>query len=113
MNMTWKDGLTTFLSVVVMAFSYLMVSGYKFPMITSYRWATAVLMLLGVGMCALSSYKPGTQSGWISFASVLGSIAIVLILATFITGSKMLFIALSGTIVVLWLGTTIRHFLKF
>jgi peptidoglycan/LPS O-acetylase OafA/YrhL len=113
MALTWKDAITTLLALLVIGFSYLMAIGYKIPLITSYRWATVVLLVLGIGMCASGSAASNNQSSWITFASVFGSLAMILILAGIITGSKMVFLALSGTIVVLWLVATLRHFLGF
>lgn len=112
MSLTWKDGVTTLLALLVIGFSYLMTTGYKFPLISGYRWATVVLLVLGIGMCALSSATPNMQSAWITFATVLGSVALILIIAGLITGSKMIFLTLSGTIVLLWLVASIRHLLR-
>jgi hypothetical protein len=112
MALTWKDGATTILALLVLGFSYLMATGYKFPLISSYRWATVVLLVLGIGMCALGSARLDTQSNWISLANILGVVAFILIIAGIITGSKMIFLSLSGTIVVLWLVATMRHLLS-
>jgi hypothetical protein len=109
MSLTWKDGITTLLALLVIGFSYLMTIGYKLPLISGYRWATAVLLILGIGMCALSSARPDIQSNWISLANILGVVAFILIIAGIITGSKMIFLSLSGTIVILWLVATMRH----
>lgn len=112
MALTWKDGVTTLLAFLVIGFTYLMAIGYKMPLTIGFRWATVVLLVLGIGMCALSSYTPGsTPSVWITFASVLGSLALILILAGIVTGSKMIFITLGVTIFLLWLVATLRHLL--
>ncbi len=111
MALTWKDGATTILALLIIGFSYLIVTGSKFPLISGYRWASVVLLILGIGMCALGSAVPTAQSGWITFSNVLGSLAIILILAGIMTGSKMVFLMLSGTIVLLWIVATLRHLL--
>ncbi len=113
MALTWKDGATTILALLVIGFSYLMATGYKFPLIASYRWATVVLLILGIGMCALGSATPNAQSSWITMSNVLGALAFILILAGIITGVKMVFVALSGTIILLWIISTLRHLLGF
>lgn len=107
MALTWKDLATTILAILVAGFSYLMVTGYRLPLISGYRWATLVLLILGIAMCAMSSANQGGP--WIIAASVLGVITLLLIVASFIMGTKTIFIALSGTILLLWAIATLRH----
>lgn len=107
MALTWKDLVNTGLVVLIAAFSYMMVTGYKFPLISGYRWATLVLLVLGIGMCALSS--PGTGGMLLSIAGVLGIIAFILIVAGFIFGTKIIFLTTTGVIILLWIIATARH----
>lgn len=110
MNLSIKDLVASVLAIISIGFSYLMVTGYKFPLITNYRWATAVLLVVGIAMCALSGWDPsGAKSWWITLSSVLGALAIILIIAGIVTGAKTIFMLLAGTIVVLWLLTTVHH----
>lgn len=109
MTLTSKDLITTGLAVMVASFSYLMLTGYKFPLISSYRWAIGVLIFLGVLMCGLSSNIPSPSSPWLIGASILGFLAVGLAIFGFITGSKIAFISLTGVILVLWALATIRH----
>lgn len=109
MALTWKDFVTTALALITAGFSYLMVTGYKFPLISGYRQATLVLLILGIGMCALSSPTPVTGNLFIMLASVLGFIALILIIAGFIFGTKNIFLALTGIIILLWFIATFRH----
>ncbi len=109
MVLTWKDLVTTILAILVAAFTYLMVKGYEFPIITGYRSAILVLLGLGIGMCALSSVGPGVGGPWIILASALGVLSLVLIVAGLIMGTKLMFLAVAGTILALWLIATTRH----
>ena len=109
MALTWKDLITTTLAVILAGFSYLVVTGYKLPLISGYRWATLVLLILGIGMCALSSAGPGSSGIFITIASGLGVIALILIIAGFIFATKTIFLATAAVIVLLWITATLRH----
>lgn len=111
MALTWKDAITTILAVLVAWFSYLMVSGYKFPLISGYRWATLVLLILGISMCAFSSAGPTSGGPFITISSALGIAAFILIIAGFIFGTKTIFLITTGIILLLWLIATLRHLL--
>jgi hypothetical protein len=108
MALTFKDAITTILAILTTSFSYFVVTGYKFPLISGYRTATVVLLILGIGMCALSSTNNG-KGLFIVTASALGILALILTVAILIFGTKQLFLALTGTILLLWLVATIRH----
>ncbi len=109
MALTWKDLTTTLLAALVAAFSYLQLTGYQFPLISGYRWAIVVLLILGIGMCALSSATPGASGPFIVIASVLGVLSLILIIAGLIMGTKTMFLAVAGVILVLWAIATLRH----
>lgn len=109
MTLTSKDLITTGLAVMVTSFSYLMLTGYKFPFFTNYRWGILVLILMGGLMCGFSSDIPNPTSAWLISASILGVIAAVLAVFGLITGSKIAFILLTIVILVLWALATFRH----
>jgi hypothetical protein len=109
MALSWKDLVTTILAAVTIGFSYLMITGYKFPLISGYRWATMVLLILGIGMCALSSATPGASGIYITVASGLGILALILIIAGFIFATKTIFLATVTVIILLWAVATFRH----
>lgn len=109
MSLTYKDLVTTILAAAIIGFSYLMVTGYKLPLIPGYRWGTLVLLFVGIGMCALSSATPGSSNAWTAIAATLGIISMILITAGLIFGTKEIFLALGGTIILLWLSTTLHH----
>lgn len=118
MVLNWKDLTTSALALLVAGFSYLMVTGYKpslpayavkFPMVSGYRWATLVLLILGIGMCALSSATPGASGIYMKVAGGLGITALILIIAGFIFGTKTIFLLTAGVIILLWAIATFRH----
>lgn len=108
MALTWKDLVTTVLAILVAVFSYLFVTGYHFPLLSGYRSAVIVLSILGIGMCAMSS-AAGASGPWVSFAGALGVISAILIVSTLILGTKALFLAVTGIILLLWGVATLRH----
>jgi hypothetical protein len=107
MALTWKDMATTILAGLVATFSYFYIIGYNFPIITGYRGAILVLLGLGIGMCALSS--AGAGGPWIGAASILGVLSLILIVAGLIMGTKIIFLATAGVILLLWAIATLRH----
>lgn len=108
MSLTWKDLITTSLAGITIWFSYLVLIGYKFPIIVGYRWATLILLILGVGMCAFSSAS-GASGMFITIASGLGVLALILVVLGLIFGTKFLFISLLTVIIALWIVSTLRH----
>lgn len=108
MALTWKDLVTTIMALFIASFAYLMVTGYKFPLISGYRWATLILLILGIGMCALSSAQ-GVGGIYITIASGLGIVALILIIAGFIFATKTIFLLTAGVIILLWALATFRH----
>lgn len=110
MALTVKDLLTTILALVVTGFAYLTISGYQLPLISGYRWATGVLLVLGIIMCSLGSPSGMTfENPWMIATTILGIISLIIIIAGLIMGIKTVFLAVAGTILILWALSTIRH----
>jgi hypothetical protein len=112
MTLTWKDSITTALAAMVAGFTYLQISGYHFPFISGYRWAIGVLLVLGIGMCAFGSTASANYSSpYVMTASILGGLSLILIVAGLIMGTKTMFLAVAGIILLLWAVATFRHLL--
>lgn len=112
MSLTWKDGVTTLLALLVAGLYFgRTTSGMTLPLISDgYRWAIVALAIIGIGMCSFSS--PATTSGtnmFIVLAGVLGVSALILIIYGLVTGAKIAFTLLTATILLLWLISTVRH----
>jgi hypothetical protein len=108
MALSWKDAVTTFLALIVFGFSYSIAQGIHIPFVPNFRIATLVLLILGIGMCAMSSAN-GQSSPYVTALGVLGFLSLTLIIAGIITGAKVVFLATAGTILLLWLLATVRH----
>lgn len=113
MLLSWKDGITTLLAVLLAGFTYLMYSGLTLPFNWSYRAGTVFLLILGIGMCALSSPTTGggAKSPLVMLAGVMGIMSFGLIIFSLITGTKTAFIVTASVILLLWMVATIRHLL--
>lgn len=116
MSLTWKDGVTTLLAVVVMGVYYAMTShAIRIPVIGgSYRWAIMAVALLGIGMCAFSggANTTGGMNSMIAFAGMLGVAALAIIIYGLITGTQLAFMLLTGVIISLWVISTVRHLIQ-
>jgi hypothetical protein len=103
MTLTWKDLITTLLAGGAIGVYFLFTNnagGYRIPIL--------LLTFIGIAMCALSEGTKGNKV-YIGIASALGILALVLAVYGLVTGAKIAFILLVGTILLLWLISTIRH----
>jgi hypothetical protein len=72
----------------------------------SYRWATVVILVLGLGTCALGSPE---RSASVKVLSALGILALGLGALALITGSLTALSLLVLDTVVLWAASTLGH----
>lgn len=108
--LTIKDAIATILTGFTALFAYLTVDGFRFPMVTNYRIASLVLLIVGIGMCAsFSNTQNTTNQTMMTLAGILGGAALILVIAGLITANKIVFILLAADIIVLWAITTLRH----
>jgi hypothetical protein len=114
MGITWRDGVNTVLAGLVGAIGLAVTGEWGWPLLGSYRSGTVALGIVGIAMCSFSGWgtaaateRPGR--GTVAVGSVLGGLALVLIVAGVIVGSELLFMALAVDTLALWLIATIRH----
>jgi EamA domain-containing membrane protein RarD len=111
-SLSWKDLVTSLLAALTFGLYYAMTKGIELPVITSYRIGIIFLAIIGIGMCAFSSASSGSTSPFITLASILGVVSLVLIIYGLFTGTKVAFILLTITILLLWGISTLRHFIS-
>jgi hypothetical protein len=115
MRLTWRDGLTTILAVLVVAVTLGAIRGWDWPFIGSDRSAVGVLGILGYAMCYASAV-PRTflsmNGGYRTVASVLGAAALVLVGVGLVWPSETWIIAVAIDILALWAIATARHELR-
>jgi hypothetical protein len=105
MTLTRKDAVaTTLTGLAVLAFLATH-EAWNVPLIGgSHRWATAVIMLLGVGACSVGARRVTS-----ALYGVLGGAAFVLGALALITGSLTPLSLLVADMVVMWAIATVRH----
>jgi hypothetical protein len=114
MRLTWRDGVTTLLMALVVAVALAVTQRGDWPLLGSYRSGVGVLGVVGITMCSIGSSLEASsfRSPLVRFASVLGGVAVVLIVAGLIAGTETLFLTLAADIAVLWVVATLRHALE-
>ncbi len=111
MALTWKDFVTTLLAALVVWFYWSVTKGAAIPFISGYRAGVIALLVIGMTMCAFSTVSNAGQGNlFVMAAAVIGVCALIIVLYGLITGTKLAFELLTGTILLLWLIATVRHF---
>ena len=107
MELTWKDGVATALTGLVLLTYFAVSETWDVWLVgDSVRWAAAVILLLGLGAWWLGEPAHGRPSRPLA---AVGGITAVLLLLALVTGSlTVLAWAVLGDLV-LWLGATLRH----
>lgn len=118
MRLTWKDAVATLLIGAVVAVCAVFVNGTSVWLIGSIRGATAVVLVLGLGGCALGSVDVLYQGAQRKSAQVvkaivtpLGVAALLAGVTGLITGSAYALAMLVTATIMLWLIATIGHLL--
>lgn len=112
MRLTWRDGLTTTLAVLVILVALAATQGWDWPLLGSERSAIGVLGVLGYAMC----HAAGTPNAFLSMrggyrtlASALGVVALVIVIVGLIWPSETWVVLLAADILLLWVVATVRH----
>jgi hypothetical protein len=115
MTLTRKDLFATALTGLAVLAYAAAVGSWDVALVGSgYRWAAAVIVVLGIGACALGSpgkdLGEGTRmDGTTMLLSVAGVAALVFALWAIAAGSSTALTLLIASVVVLWAGSTVRH----
>jgi hypothetical protein len=114
-RLTWRDGLTTILAVLVVAVTLSAIRGWDWPLIGSDRSAVGVLGVLGYAMCYAAAVPKtflSMKGGYRTVASVLGAAALVLVVAGLVWPGKTWIVVIAIDILALWGIATARHELR-
>lgn len=113
MGITWKDAVTTVLAAGVITVAVAVVQKWGTPILSSARLASVIILAVGVGMCILSGYDPeklnSTYAGLMSMIAGLAGIAAIL---GVVFGTGFFVVIAAGAVGILWLVSTIRHFIS-
>jgi hypothetical protein len=102
MSIGWKDAVATVLTAGAAVVTYAKLKGFNWPLLGSYRTASVIILVLGLGACIVASWS-GTplKDNWTILASILGVLAFGLGMINLFANSQMLFIALAADIIAL------------
>jgi hypothetical protein len=119
MKLTWRDGVTTALAVLVGAVAVAVVQDLDWPLLGSTRSAIVTMGILGYAMCmigirgsAMTSGKDLARGPFMIAASVLGAIALVLAIVGLVVGTETMAVLLAVDLLVLWMVATLRHLVE-
>ena len=110
MSLGWKDAAATVLTAGAIVVTYAKVKGFDWPLLGSWRMASAVLLVIGLGTCILiGSDSIPAKNVWTTSASILGGLAFLLAVANLLFNNQVVFLTLASDIVILWAITTLHH----
>ena len=107
MRLTLKDSAATlFTALAVLTFAATHEGWNVWLVGDSRRWATGVILVLGMAACAQGS---STERAQMWLFSALGVLALAFAIAAFWTASLTALSLLVLTFVILWAAATVRH----
>jgi hypothetical protein len=115
MKLTWRDGATTILAGLAVVAVVAAMQGWGWPLLGSIAAAVGVVGAIGWAMCMLGGATgsvPSMKDPFTIAMSVLGSVALVLIIAGVITASEGVLVALAAVIVLMWVASTSAHLIR-
>jgi hypothetical protein len=115
MKLTWRDGVTTILAGLAVVAVVAAMQGWGWPLLGSIAAAVGVVGAIGWAMCVLGGATgsvPSMKDPFTIAMSVLGSVALVLIIAGVITASEGVLVALAAVIVLMWVASTSAHLMR-
>jgi hypothetical protein len=119
MRLTWRDGLTAVLAVVVAVVAVAVLQQWGWPLLGSYRAGMVALGVIGLAMCGVGGYqfwntafdRPGSimKDAFLIVGLVLGVAATTVLVIGLTTGTQAPFVWMVAVIGVLWVVATARH----
>ncbi len=112
MQLTWRDGAATVLAALVVPVLLAVTQAWSWPLLGDYRSGVIALTILGFGMCSVgnrATEASAFKQPFMVVASVLGAVALGLVIFGLIFATQALFVALAITLLTLWIVTTVHH----
>jgi hypothetical protein len=107
--------VATLLAALVLGVLLALTQAWSWPLLGDYRAGVVALTILGFAMCSvgLQVAEGGAAESFkrppMIACSVLGTVALALVVAGLIWATQALFVALGSVLLALWLVTTIDH----
>lgn len=111
MRLTWRDGVETILAGAAVAITLAVTLEWRWPLLGSVGAGILVLGAVGWAMCIFSGSRsaPSIKDPYTAAMSVLGVIALVLIVIGLIAKSETVLVALAAVTILMWLASTTAH----
>jgi hypothetical protein len=112
MQLTWRDGAATILAALVVTVLVAVTQAWAWPLLGDYRSGVIALTILGFTMCTVgfrAADAPAFKQPFMIIGSVLGVVALALVVFGLIFATQALFVALAITLLALWIVTTVDH----
>lgn len=116
MRLTWRDGVTTLLALVVVGITLAVTQGWDWPLVGSMRAGMLALGIAGIAMCSVGTRSedmaaretfashPGMWLG-----SALGVVALAIFVIGMIVDTEAWLVAMALTLLALWIVASVRH----
>jgi hypothetical protein len=112
MRLTWKDGAATVLTAGVVTLYVAFLAGAGLPLLSAPRVLAGLVLVMGLGACALGGSGAATDGSprWVAYTGgILGGAAFLAAVVTLITGNAAVLGVLIGATIALWFFATARH----
>jgi hypothetical protein len=117
MGLSWRDGIATLLVSAAVAVTLSVVYGWNWPLISDARAGVLALFVLSYPSClvaqaparmAAAIRRGATWGPFLVIATVLGAVALLLLIAGVITNSVAVLVSAAIVVVAVW-AVTIAH----
>lgn len=110
MKLAWRDAVGTLLVSGAAVLTYAVVNDFDWPLLSSVRISTLLLVLLGFASCiVIGSGESPAKNNWTIAATAIGILAMIIALFGIIFGSQWAFLSLFACILGLWILTSFHH----
>jgi hypothetical protein len=111
MRLTWRDGLSSVLAVLVVGIVLALTQGWGWPLLGDYRAGVIALTVVGLLMIAAgASIRTASMADpFLAAGALLGLAAAAMVVFGVILASQETFVILAAVIIALWITATLRH----
>jgi hypothetical protein len=121
MGLNWRDAIATLLVTAAVAVTLSVVYGWNWPLIGDARAGVLALFVLSYPSClvaqaparmAAAIRRGATWGPFLVIATVLGAVALILLIASVITNSVMVLVSTAIVAVAIWAATIAHRLLE-
>lgn len=113
MKFSWKDIIATAAILVILLITYALLRELDWPALINWRAGSLMVFAIGLATCIFMGSKAVPEKGpWTTMATILGTLAVVLFVFGLIFNNKWLFILLTTSVSLLYVLSTVHHFVS-